>query len=156
MKEILTFGDLTKDFNRLGVELRQTYKGEDYGVCEVTEEEFITLDNDKPEREDTWEEGGWRYCKGSNQIEPNQKVLINNKEIIAWYDGSNDFDSEEEREYYLSQHKGIMPLENYKDLLTYLYYEMGCSQPRNVCALTKDLAKYNNMKLSEFFKKYQG
>lgn len=49
-----------------------------------------------------------------------------------------------------------MPLEEFYDLLQYLCDEMGCSSPRNVCALTKDLAKYNNMKLSELFLKYQG
>lgn len=43
MKEILTMGNVTNDFKRLGVEVRQTYNGEEYGVCEVTEEEFKAL-----------------------------------------------------------------------------------------------------------------
>lgn len=153
MKEILTFGDITKDFLRLDVEIRQTYDSEDYGVCEVTEEEFKILCDDG-ETDVTWQDGGWRYNEGSNQGIPNNKVIINNKEIIAWYDDSSDFDSEEEKQEYLKEY-GTIPLEQYRDLLTYLCDEMGCSQPRNVCALTKDLAKYNNIKLSELFRKYQ-
>ena len=43
MKEILVLGDVTNDFRRLGIDVRQTYKGEKYGVCEVTEEEYEVL-----------------------------------------------------------------------------------------------------------------
>lgn len=156
MKEILIFGDVLNDFKRLCVNLRQTYKGEDYGVCEITDEEFNILCSEPDDVEGAWSEGGWRYCEGSNQEEPTQKVLINNKEIIAWYDDSLDFDNEEEKQEYLKENGGVMPLEEFHDLLQYLCDEMGCSSPRNVCALTKDLAKYNNMKLSELFLKYQG
>lgn len=155
MIEILTIGNVEKEFNKLGVEFKQTYKGEKYGVCEVTEDEFKILCDDAEKDDEEWGDGGWRCCEGSNQGKPNQTVLIMNKEIVAWYDNTNDFDSEEEKQYYLEEHKGIMPLEKYNDLLQYLCDEMGCSQPKNVCALTKDLAKYNNMKLSELFKKYQ-
>ncbi|AEB77661.1 hypothetical protein ADU80_04830 [Clostridium botulinum] len=156
MKEILTMGDVTKDFTRLGIEIRQTYNGADYGVVEVTEEEFKTLCDEPDDIFGAWEKSGWRYCEGSNQAVPAQKILIMNKEIVAWYDNSDDFDSEEEKRTYLEEHNGIMPLEKFHDLLQYLCEGMGCSQPRNVCALTKDLAKYNYMKLSELFKIYQG
>ncbi len=156
MKEILIFGDVSNDFKRLCVNLRQTYKGEDYGVCEITDEEFNILCSEPDDVEGVWSEGGWRYCEGSNQEEPTQKVLINNKEIIAWYDDSLDFDNKEEKQEYLKENGGVMPLEEFHDLLQYLCDEMGCSSPRNVCALTKDLAKYNNMKLSELFLKCQG
>lgn len=155
MKEILIMGKVEKDFKRLGVEFRQTYNGTDYGVCEVTDEELKVL-CDEPYVFGAWKHGGWRYCKGSNQSKPTQKVLIHNKEIIAWYDDSLDFDSEEEKQEYLKENGGMITLEKFSDLLRYLCDEMGCSQPRNICALTKDLARYNNMKLSELFKKYQG
>lgn len=155
MKEILTMGNVTNDFKRLGVEVRQTYNGEEYGVCEVTEEEFKILCNE-PDTEGTWDDCGWRYCEGSNQAMPEQKILLNGKEIIAWYDDSEDFEDEEEKQWYLEENGGVMPLEEFSDLLQYLCDEMGCSQPRNICALTKDLAKYNNIKLSELFKIYQG
>lgn len=148
MKEILTMGDITKDFNRLGVIVRQTYNGERYSVCEITEEEFKIL-CDEPNIEGTWEDGGWRYCDGSNQGIPSEKVVINNKELLCWYepDDSDDEEVEEDEESYIPQ---------YTNLLEYLCDHMGCSQPRNVCALTKDLAKYNSIKLSELFKTYQG
>ena len=42
------------------------------------------------------------------------------------------------------------------NLLSYLCDEVGASTFKNVCALTIDLAKYNNMKLSELFEIYQG
>lgn len=155
MLEILTMGSVKKDFERLGIILRQTYNGDDYGVCEVTEDEFKTLCDEPEDIFGAWEECGWRYCEGSNKGKPNQKVLIMNKEIVAWYDDTNDFDSEEEKQDYLEEHNGVIPLEKYHDLLQYLCDECGVSQPRNVCALTTDLAKYNNMKLSELFKKYQ-
>lgn len=156
MIEILTMGDITKDFKRLGIKARQTYNGADYGVCEVTEDEFKILYDEPNDVFGTWEDCGWRYCKGSNQEKPTQKILIKNKEIVAWYGDSYDFDSEEEKRPYLEKHNGIISLEKFPDLLQYLCYEMGVSQPRNVCALTTDLAKYNNMKLSELFKQYQG
>ena len=155
MKEILTMGKIINDFKRLGIKVRQTYNGEEYGVCEVTEEEFEILCNE-PDIEDAWNDCGWRYCEGSNQDIPEQRILLNGKEIIAWYDDSEDFENEEEKEAYLKECGGTMPLEVYNNLLEYLCDYMGCSQPRNVCALTKDLAKYNNIKMSELFKIYQG
>ncbi|BDR82527.1 hypothetical protein [Clostridium tetani] len=155
MKEVLTMGDIRKDFERLGVTVRQTYNGEDYGVYEVTDKELKILCND-PDIDGTWEDGGWRYCEGSNQIKPDSEILINNKVILAWYDYDEDFENEEEKQEYLIENNGVIELERYGDLLGYLCDHMGCSQPRNVCALTKDLAKYNGMKLSELFKIYQG
>lgn len=156
MKEILTMGDVRKDFKRLGVEVRQTYKGEEYGVCEVTDEELEILFSDNDEIIGQWEDCGLKYCEGSNQDKPNDKVIINEREILAWYDYDEDFENEEEKQEYLKENNGIMGLEKYNNLLEYLCYHMGVAQPRNVCALTKDLAKYNNIKLSELFKIYQG
>lgn len=155
MKEILTMGDITEDFTRLNIKVVKTYKGEDYGVYEVTEEEFEILCKDE-QNENGFDNCGWRYAIGSNKNQPDKKIIINKKEIIAWYDDSNDFDNKEERECYLKEHNGVMPLERFSSLLDYLCYEMGCSSPRNVCALAVDLAKYNNIKLSELFKIYQG
>ena len=155
MLEILTMGNIKKDFDRIGIQLRQTYKGKEYGVCEVTDKELDTLCDD-PDIPYTWIACGWRYCEGSNQEKPSKKVLINNKEIIAWYDDIWEFDSEEEKQAYLKEHNGIIEPVEYTNLLEYLCDEMGCCQPINICALTKDLAKYNNMKLSELFKIYQG
>lgn len=43
----------------------------------------------------------------------------------------------------------------YESLLEYLCENIGASQPRNVCALAVDLAKYNNMTMGELFTKYE-
>lgn len=143
MKEILTMGDITKDFNRLGITIKETYRGKDYGVCEVNENELKLL-CDEPDIEGTWEDGGWRYCEGSNQSVPSDKAIVNRHKLICWRK-PDDFDDKENS--YIPQ---------YDNLLEYLCYIMGCSQPRNICALTKDLALYNNMTMAELFKKYQG
>lgn len=149
MKEILTMGDVTKDFKRLGIEVRQTYNGEDYGVCEVTDAEFKILYNEPEDIEGCWEDGGWIYCKGSNQAEVNYTLKVNNQMLKCWYNPLEDEfeDQDEDDESYIPE---------YYSLLEYLCDHMGCSKPSNVCALTKDLARYNNMKLSKLFKKYQG
>ncbi|MEG0153010.1 MAG: hypothetical protein RR891_06165 [Clostridium sp.] len=154
MEELLIMGNVEKDFERLEIEFRQTYRGADYSVCEVTEKELKVLCDEPYDIFGAWKEGGWRYCKGSNQGIPSDKVLIRNKELMAWYDDSLDFDSDEEREEYLKENYGV--IERFHDLLQYLCDEIGCSQPRNVCALAKDLARYNNIKMSELFEKYQG
>lgn len=69
MKEILTMGDATKDFNRLGVEVRQTYSGEEYGVCEVIEDELKILCDESEDIEGAWENCGWRYRVKRNKME---------------------------------------------------------------------------------------
>ncbi len=135
MIEILTSGNIEKDFERLGVEVRQTYNGKFYGVCEVTEKEFEKL-RKEPDIENTWNNCGWRHNEGSNLGIPSTELLINGKKMIGWGD--------EEEE--------IMTVHN--NLLEYLE-ERGFTTFRNISALCTDLAKYNNMKLSELFKTYQ-
>lgn len=141
MIEILTFGDISKDFKRLHIPLRQTYKGKDYSVCELTEDECDILSSDTAIY-NVWTDCGWRLCKGSNQWAPNHVFTINNVQLKAW----------REPDDYLGCEP---PQEKYRDLLEYLCLEMGVVEPHNVCALAIDLAKYNNMKLSELFKIYQ-
>lgn len=149
MKELLVVGEVEKEFNKLGVEYRETYRGEDYSVCEVTEDEFKTLCNDAEKDDEEWENGGWNYCKGSNQGKTNNVLKVNGIELNCWYEpGKDELDELEEGEDYYRPEPS--------NLLEYLCDYMGCSAFRNVCALTKDLAKYNNVKLNELFKKYQG
>ena len=142
-------GNILEDFNRLDIEVRQTYNGEEYGVCEVTDEEFKMLCVDE-ETEDTWQDCGWRYCEGSNQGEVNSTLIIGGKELNCWFTPFKYDDEEATEEDNNEQY-----LPEYNNLLTYLCEEIGCSQPRNICALTKDLAKCNNIKLSDLFKIYQ-
>lgn len=142
MKEILVSGDVTKDFTRLGINAILTYDNEAiYKVYEVPDEDFKILDNE-PDVTGTWIDCGWRYSDGSNIGQPQDKLIVNNKELICWYE--KDIDEDDELYKY-----------DYDDLLEYLYYNMGCSMFKNVCALSMDLAKYNNLKLSELFKIYQ-
>lgn len=142
MKEILTSGDITKDFKRLGIIVRHTYKGKKYGVCEVTDKEFKILCNE-PEIKGTWKNCGWRYSEGSNMGDPTITLLVNHHSLECWYD---PIDIEDEETY----------IPEYTNFLEYLCDGVGASQFRNVCTLSKDLAKYNNMSIAELFKKYQG
>ena len=137
MRDILTFCDIKKDFERLGIEVRRTYSGKIYSVCEVTDEEFKTL-CEEPDIEGTWDECGWRFAKGSVMGVPYSFRVVNKKKLRVW---------RENRKFKCKE---------YEDLLTYFNIGLGASQPRNVCALATDLAKYNNMKMSELFRIYQG
>lgn len=143
MEEILVQGNITEDLKRLRVNATRTYGDENtsYQVYEVSEEDFQKLSDDADNRDlgdGHWKNGGWRWCEGSNQGDPNAEMFVNGEPILCW---------EKDREW---------KDDVYRDLLTYLCEEMGCSAFRNVCALAKDLAKYNNMKLAELFAKYQG
>lgn len=44
----------------------------------------------------------------------------------------------------------------FESLTEYLCYFIGASMPKNVVACVVDLAKFNNMKVSELMKKYEG
>lgn len=141
MKEILVSGNVDKDFKRLGINAKLTYgnKDTDYKVYEVTEEDFSILCNE-PDTDNTWINCGWRHCVGSTKGAVDNILIVNGKGLKCWYE---DFEEED-----------FKP--THEDLLTYLCEECGGSTFKNVCALTVDLAKYNNMKLSELFKVYEG
>lgn len=142
MKEILTSGKVRQEFKRLGISPMRTYGGAHttYKVYQMTDEEFEILKADaKDNNPDHWKYGGWRWTAGSNAgTIKDTYVMVNGTILRAWVD---------KPEY-------MRP--NYKDLLTYLSSVMGCSAFRNVCALTMDLARQNNMTLGELFTNYQG
>ena len=167
MKEIL--GNNLEQFFNTEINGECTYKGADYEVWEVSDKVFNSICNMSEEKfeelagEDAW----WRGAEGSNQGVPDSKYIINGAEIIAW-DGYprceyyNDYckdcedrmdgaceASDEDIESCCGKRK-------YNTLSNYLCDEMGASQPRNVCALAVDLAKYNNMTMGELFAKYEG
>lgn len=139
MKEILVEGDITEDLKRLNVKPKITYgdKNTRFLVCEVSDEDFATLDNDV-DTEDTWKDGGWRYSEGSCLSSPQDKVNINGSYILGW------------------ELKLDKPAREYTDLLSYFIEELQASVATNVAALAIHMAKANKMKLSELFKKYQG
>ncbi|BCC54934.1 hypothetical protein BCJMU07_4284 [Bacillus cereus] len=149
MEEILVQGNITEDLKRLGVNATRTYGDEttSYQVYEVSDEDFKILSDDASKRDTDdghWESGGWRWCEGSNQGKPNDILLVNNKDLHCWAEPVED--DQEEKPYF----------NEYIHLLEYLEMEKGCSSFKNVCALAKDLAKYNNMTMAELFRKYQG
>lgn len=134
MKEILTMGDVSKDFNRLGIPLRMTYKGREYGVCEVTEDEFQILDKEEDSlTNNTWINCGWLYSPYGIENVPNKAIIVNNKSLLEWSRLSEE--------------------SNKKNILVYWNISM-MNLVFSVCAITKWLAIWNNIKLSELFNIY--
>lgn len=147
MKEIL--GNNLEQFFNSEIIGKRTYKGNEYEVwevsdetfdvmCDMTEEEFVNLSG-----ENAW----WRSAEGSNLGAPNTKVHINDYELLGWIDELWEYSEEEDEEDF----------EIYASSLSnYLGDVIGVSQPRNVCAIAVDLARYNNMTMGELFTKCEG
>ena len=132
MKQILISGDVTKDFERLGVKIRTAYEGVAFSVYTVTDEEFELMCNES-DTERIWQNCGWRYSEKSNQEEPTIIVQIKGKPLKTWgWEGS------------------------YANLLEYIEQELGACTFKNISALTSHLAKANNITLGELFSIYQG
>ena len=115
---------------------------EEYQVWELSDEDFSNLCSIN---EEDWESGWgwWRHAQGANLGAVNAEFTIHREKLQAW-DGT-DYDK-----------KACYNSRKYSDILTYLCDEIGASTEKNVCACTIELAKQNNMKLSELFKKYLG
>ena len=152
MKEILG-GELDKAFEELEMNAKKTYETKGYQVWEISDEDFEKICSMKEEDwKDNW--GWWRSVEGSNMGSVNARYNINHRYINAW-DGYSRIENIEENktcepdDRYWNERK-------YNNLLEYFCDEMGASQPRNVCALTTDLAAQNNMTMAELFMKYQG
>lgn len=146
MIEILG-GDLENAFFSLGINAKKTYEGNTYlddktQVWEISDEDFNKLYNIKDKDwNDDW--GWWRYAKGSNMGLIWKRYNINKHYIKAW-DGN-----------YRENHKDKYQDRNYDNLLRYFCDEIGASTETNVTALAIDLARQNNMSLSELFQKFQ-
>ena len=164
MKEILGY-NLKQFFDNIDKDCKNadiTYAGDRYEVwkvsddlftkmCEMSEEEFVELAGD-----DAW----WRQNDGSVLGEPDTTFYIRDNEILAW--------KNEDRDYWCDDMCGtekrseeeclacVTDRLTFSSLSEYLCDEIGCSQPKNVCACAMDLAKYNNMTMGELFTKYEG
>ncbi|MBY7110357.1 hypothetical protein ILT06_05360 [Bacillus sp. 17RED48] len=148
MEEILVQGNITEDLKRLGVNATRTNGNEEtyYQVYELSDKEFEKLSvlcMNEDDNDEHWQNGGWRWCKGSNQPIPTDKAEVNHQELVCWVETLNDGEETYRNDWHVN-------------LLEYLDIEMGCTTFKNVCAVTKDLAKYNNMTMAELFRKYQG
>lgn len=145
MKEILA--NNMKQFFDNEFDGKCTYKGDRYEIWEVSNEVFNIMCDMSEEKfvelagEDAW----WRGSIGSNQSVPDTTIHINGYELLGWArEPWEDEDEDEEFEIYS------------RSLSDYLCDVIGASQPKNVCALSVDLAKYNNMTMGELFTKCEG
>lgn len=147
MKEILG-GNLKRFFDTVDekcINADITYANDRYEIwsvsdelfnrmCDMSEEEFVELSGN---------EAWWRSSEGSVLGIPDTKVYINGKEMLGWYKPWDEYEDDKIEIYACS-------------LTDYLCDFIGASQPRNVCALAVDLAKYNKMTMAELFRKYEG
>lgn len=170
MKEII--GERMHNvFAAVGVNPKETFKGRigywnEFTVWEITDEDFEALCNmsDRDFKKHSQDLAWWRYAEGSNQDEPNHEFIINGEKITAWYDEdrdedlAEDFENENEvdKEGGLEAYIATWHTTTYDKLIDYLNSELGASTERNVCALAVDLAAYNNITMSELFRKYGG
>ena len=134
-----------------------------YEVWEVSDEVFKTMcDMTDEEFEKYCPDGWWRHTTGSIMGIPYSEFIVNQHKILAW-DGYSRQDWENDCRRCLNPCSGTYDYweecyggREYSTITEYLCEEIGASTEKNVCALTIDLAKYNNMKLSELFRKYEG
>lgn len=96
-------------------------------ICSLSESEFTSLAGD-----DAW----WRSSECSVLGYPDSEFTVNGKGLICW-------------------NRGLCSRNEFTCLTEYLCDNVGASLPKNVCACAVDLAKYNDMKLSELFETYE-
>lgn len=173
--EILAGGMFKKAVQDLGLaSANRTYRyrmnqsdvRESYQVWELSKEDFDRLcavnDADWKKK---W--GWWRHTASSVPGHTNHEYIIHGKKIEAW-DGYMRMEWEDicsaccsDRERGLCRGTAqdfelCFGKREYPNIISYLRREMGVSTEKNVCACTAELARQNNMKLSEFFKQYLG
>lgn len=159
MKEILG-AELDLAFKELGIPATKTYEveklhyeyQEKFQVWEMSDEDYERICNmgDAGWKED-W--GWWRGAEGSNLGFVHRRYNINGHYIIAW-DGRH---ADWEKENKTLKPDDRWPMERKYDYLTQYYCdEIGASTDRNITALSVDLARQNNMKMSELFRRFQG
>lgn len=143
LKEILA-ENLQPLFDNTSLTGKKTYSGELYEVWEVSDDDYAIMCNISEERfTELCPEGMWRSSTGSIMGYPTECFTVNKRKLKCW---------DKREELYGKKHR----ITKYESLLEYLCENIGVSQPRNVCALAVDLAKYNNMTMGELFTKYEG
>lgn len=173
MKEVMG-ENLLPFFRRVGIYPPKKFTGDigywpNIEVWHLTDSQFKLIKDMTDEEFDNMTEDGcwWRAAEGSIMGFPNTEFTINNHKILAWADDrtiddlvrkyENDLSVEEKSEYkdvddYISTWYSF----EYKDILEYYCEALGASTEKNVCALSVDLAKYNNITMAELFYKYGG
>ena len=170
MKEIIG-ENMGNVFIALGINPKETFKGSigywpDFKVWEIQNEDYETLCDVTDEQFERWseEDAWWRYAEGSNMGIADTEFEVNGHTIIGWrnqyriYDLLHDWDNlpQPDRAEYddFNEYCNTWLPRKYKDILEYFCEEFGASTERNVCALAKDLATYNNITMAELFRKY--
>ena len=145
MKELLV-NHLHHFFHNTNTRAKNTYKGKDYEVWEVSDNTFKEMCDMSEEFFIEWsgDDAWWRHCEGSNLGIPTAKAIVKGEPLICWDD-----------DYYLPDEYEDEPCKEFDSLTEYLCDEIGASQPKNVCACAIDLAKYNDMTMGELFRKYE-
>lgn len=145
MREILA-NNLQSLFDNTSLNGKCTYRGNTYEVWEVSDEDFkIMYDMTEEEFEKVCPNGMWRSSDGSALYSPNYTVIINGKKLLGWI---------KEQDIYgacIAVGKSYIKEKEFRSLLEYFCDYIETPQPSNVCALAVDLAKANNMKMSELF-----
>lgn len=161
MKEILAWGDISKELERLNISPKKAWSNRDISVYQLTEEELKTMSDDE-----NWSDNflAWRYSEGSNLPAPNYPIIINGYEITAWPSdcGCNlCADCEEwegcfpDGEAYRRYCSNETP-PDYNNLIAYINEAKDYYALSSITHLSVDLAHYNDMTLVQLFEKYQG
>lgn len=167
------FINLKKEYGIVYAKCKYSKYQKHYGCVEVWEISKGTYDfiNSMDEKEfkkyAKVDNSFWVYFDGSILGEPTKFYTINGVNILAW-------DGEHRKEFYFnncskecsdmingscrgvdigtnSEIDGCYHQREYDDLFEYFEVEIRTSDPKNICALAKDLAYYNNMSMSELF-----
>lgn len=144
MYEILVFGEIQNDLDRLGIKARETYSNipsngyKKIRVYTLDEKNFEILCKDAEiddSGKNVWKDGAWFYAEGSNMDEPDVYITVNSQKLLGW-----------SLDYYD---------EKFDSITDYLYKTFDVSTIKNICSLSVDLAKYNDLSLSDLFSKFQ-
>lgn len=144
MKELLG-NHLSHFFHNTNTRAKNTYKGKDYEVWEVSDNTFKEMCDMSEEFFIEWggDDAWWDYSEGTNIKSPIGKAIVNGEWLRCWDDVIRI---------------GINSYMKFESLTEYLYKHMCNLRPQSkyICAYVTDLAKYNNMSMGELFRKYEG
>lgn len=158
MREILG-NQLEEAFKALGIIGKKTYTtilkyGIEYSIYQLEDDQYEKL-CDTPDELWLDDYGFWRGANGCNLSQDEVDTFEINKQPIIAFLGSFREDLEIENASLPEEDRWEREKE-YGTLLEYLCDEIGASQERNIIAIAIDLAKMNDMSVSELFTKYQG
>lgn len=142
MVEILVWGDIQPELDRLGIKGTQAYQSTgrrtDISVWALAQDDYQKLLDD-PMGEEHWLEAGvgWRHSEGSVFGSPDSLPVVKHHRLLGWT-------------------RTTFRPGPYDDLLDYLCDALNVSTETNVATATADLARFNGLSLAGLFAKYQG